>query len=937
MCVRLLFTLLLSNYFFLAFGQNPDKLKMDYTTYDVWNQMHDWQISNDGHNVVYEYGPESKNSTLKIYNTIQRTTTTFERASNATITFNKNFLVFTISPDVDSLKEMRRNKVDESKLPKDTLAIYNLWTREVEMIPDVESKIVSRKWGDWLAYKTKPYKAPIEPSDTTSVDSTTSTPPKVIQSYLYVRQLSTGFLDSIPEPEKFHFAEKGPSLVVQSKGVEDDFKQGIYIYNCLNKKLESVFKRKGDYKKITIDESGTQVSFVVDIDTNYNQIKPFNLFYWRKGMQEVTRLAHPKSRFMPKDWLVSEHRKLEFSEDGSKLYFGISPQPILQDTLLLPEEIVQVEVWSHDDKKLYPHQKIDFESDKKRSYLSVYHTKENKIKVISDETVSNVSFESTKNANIIPTTSYAPYQKEMSWEGYPQARDLYMVDLTSGERTLIQKKLRGDQRLSPAGKYIVWFNHEDESWYAYSTSKKAKAKIGDGKVYQWANELNDRPMLPWSYGFAGWTEDDKNILLYDRFDIWQVDPKGKSKPKRLTKGREKQTRYRVINLDNEVPYYDSKEKLLLHVFNENDKSSGYASLDIGSKKLKLIVNENYSYSRNIEKSKHSHLIVFTKENFQQFPDLLLSSTSFDNVEKISDINPQQENYSWGTIELVKWKTKDGVELEGMLVKPENFDTNKKYPMIVNFYERSSNTLHRHRAPYPHRSTINYCFYANQGYLIFNPNVHYKIGYPGESALNAVQSGVEHIKSMGFVDEDNIGLQGHSWGGYQVAHIITKTNEFKCAESGAPVVNMTSAYGGIRWRSGLSRMFQYEHTQSRIGGTLWEKPELYFENSPLFNIDKIETPVLILHNDKDGAVPWYQGIEFFVAMRRLNKKAWMLNYNNEPHWPLKRQNRIDFNRRMLQFFDHYLKGNDLPKWMRDGVPALEKGIRQGLGGVKNSPE
>ena len=204
---------------------------------------------------------------------------------------------------------------------------------------------------------------------------------------------------------------------------------------------------------------------------------------------------------------------------------------------------------------------------------------------------------------------------------------------------------------------------------------------------------------------------------------------------------------------------------------------------------------------------------------------------------------------------------------------------------------------------------------------------YKIGYPGESAYNAVIPGVTALIDEGFVDADNIALQGHSWGGYQIAYLLTRTNLFKCAESGAPVVNMISAYGGIRWGTGLSRMFQYEHSQSRIGGTLWETPLRYIENSPIFTIDKITTPVLILHNDNDGAVPWYQGIEFFVAMRRLGKPAWMLNYNGEPHWPVKLQNRIDFQTRMSQFFDHYLKGKEMPEWMEKGVPRVEKGIRR----------
>jgi Dipeptidyl aminopeptidases/acylaminoacyl-peptidases len=208
-------------------------------------------------------------------------------------------------------------------------------------------------------------------------------------------------------------------------------------------------------------------------------------------------------------------------------------------------------------------------------------------------------------------------------------------------------------------------------------------------------------------------------------------------------------------------------------------------------------------------------------------------------------------------------------------------------------------------------------------------VPYRIGYPGESAYNAVLSGVTSLIDEGFVDKDNIGLQGHSWGGYQIAHIITKTDLFKCAEAGAPVVNMFSAYGGIRWGSGRSRMFQYERTQSRIGATIWDKPLRYLENSPLFFLDKINTPVLILHNDEDGAVPWYQGIEFFVGMRRLGKPAWLLNYNGEPHWPLKLQNRKDFQLRLAQFFDYYLQGAAQPRWMAEGVPATEKGINQRL--------
>ena len=341
----------------------------------------------------------------------------------------------------------------------------------------------------------------------------------------------------------------------------------------------------------------------------------------------------------------------------------------------------------------------------------------------------------------------------------------------------------------------------------------------------------------------------------------------------------------------------------------------------------------YRYA-SFRKARLSDDIMFTRQSFEEFPNIRVSDLTFKSQVMLSNANPQQKDYNWGTAELVHWTSLDGLPLTGMLIKPENFDANKKYPMIVNFYEKSSNNLYAHKAPNPGRSTINYSFYASRGYLIFNPDVYYRIGYPGESAFNCVIPGITSLIEKGFVDADNIGTQGHSWGGYQIAYLVTKTDIFKAAESGAPVVNMISAFGGIRWDTGLSRQFQYEHTQSRIGGTPWEYPQRYFENSPIYNLDKVNTPLLIMHNDADGHVPWYQGIEFFVNLRRLGKPSWLLNYNGARHWPLKMQNRKDFNIRMQQFFDYYLQNAPKPVWMDRGVPAIEKGINQGYELINN---
>jgi dipeptidyl aminopeptidase/acylaminoacyl peptidase len=286
---------------------------------------------------------------------------------------------------------------------------------------------------------------------------------------------------------------------------------------------------------------------------------------------------------------------------------------------------------------------------------------------------------------------------------------------------------------------------------------------------------------------------------------------------------------------------------------------------------------------------------------------------------------------------MEWTSLDGKRLQGILYKPEDFDPSQQYPMMVYFYERNSDDLHEHHIPAAGRSVINFTFYASRGYVIFVPDIPYKIGYPGESAMNAVMPGVTQLMDQGFIDRDNVGVQGHSWGGYQIAYMVTRTNLFAAAEAGAPVSNMISAYGGIRWGSGMSRMFQYEDTQSRIGGSLWEKPLRYIENSPIFWADKIETPLLMMHNDHDTAVPWEQGIELFVALRRLGKPAWLINYNDEPHWPTTLANKRDWTRRMQQFFDHYLKDAPAPIWLEEGVPAIEKGRMLGLEPVVTDPD
>lgn len=914
----------------LATAQSDGKKALTHEDLVTWQRIKSYNLSDDGQYVLYVVKGEETDATLHIFDTETNRKNSFPRGTKPRLSPDGKFAVFMIEPFRDSLIAQKRREVKKEDLTKDTLAIYELAARNLTKIPNVKSFKLSEKNSPYLTYLREPEKEEkkAEPAEDNGVGLVTPEPIKMKKeskkngSKLTWRNLNTGREEFFRYVTDYEIAEEGARLLYHTTSDDSTYLAGLYLFDFGEGKnyevmTDSVYKK---YHKLTLSPDGSRAAFAAEKDTTDSRIHEIALYEFTGGVTEF--VADNKSDFLPANHRVSEHYDLQYSEDNRHLFFGIAEQLPLKDTLLADEEKPKVEVWSTRDTRLYPQQKVELKDDLKKAFTVAYTAGEDKFTVFGDAQMPEIRFNHDRTAPYALGYDDTPFLRQTSWEGWPPHRDVYKVNTASGQRTKIADELRALPRLSPAGKFIVWYNLIDSAWYAHDNTANVTNRLTDNDLGVFYDELNDRPMYPWDYGRTGWTEEDAAFFFYDRYDIWRVNPAGKNRPVRLTKGREEKRRYRYVKTDPDQHSFAPEEEVLLHVFDEKTKGSGYVKLHVATGKVtKLLFADNLNYTRSVRKAKDADVYLFVRENYQTFPNLHLTDGRFKKPRQITDINPQQSEYAWGTSEIYTWTAFDGQKIEGLLVKPADFDPNKKYPMIVNFYERSSDRLHRYPHPHPGRSTINYAFYPSKGYLIFNPDVPYKVGYPGESAYNSVVSGVQALIKEGFVAEDRIGAQGHSWGGYQVAHLATKTDIFACIESGAPVVNMTSAYGGIRWGSGRSRMFQYEHTQSRIGASLWENPDLYLENSPLFNTDKINTPILILHNDKDGAVPWYQGIEWFVALRRLGKDAWLLNYNDEPHWPLKLPNRKDFNVRMQQFFDHYLMGAEMPVWMRDGVPAI----------------
>lgn len=859
-----------------------------------WKRITHRAISNDGTFAAATIGPWEGDATVHLYNAKGETVASYFPAEKASFSSSSRFFLVTITPLKETLDSLKIGKTKKEKMPMNSLLIRHVSGKE-ETIDSLKSYKQAQEV-DWIAYQRG------------QKDST-----------LYIRSLDGNKSYHFPAVTDFNFAVKSGMLYYVSKGDSIGQKAGIYTFDPEKGTSNLVKEGDGVFKQTILNDKGDFLAFLyaADKDSTWHAMD----VWLSANSQPAKQIADRNHKAFPGGWVISEHGKIQFSEDGKRLYFGTSPEPLQKDTTQLAEYRAHVQVWSWDEPVQYTVQSYNKENDLKKNYRAVYNLNNGQILQLATEDFPDASTPDYGDYALISTSR--PYSVSSMWEGRTR-RDIYSVSLETGERKLLKKSDYATPRLSPDGKYAWWYAFTDSSWYTIDLINGKEHRLTNPQTFTAWDEEFDQPDYPYPYGMAGWTKDDKHILIYDRYDIWKFDPSGAASPVNLTvNGRIGKITYRLLRLDEEERFVDSGKTQLLHGFNTITKGCGYYESKLSAPAApKSLIAGKYML-RTPVKAKKSNAVLYTRETFEQYPELQLSDLTFGKSVQLTREGKQQEGIKWGTAELVSWTSLDGKPLEGVVYKPAGFDPNKKYPLMVNFYERNSETLYNYRMPEPHRSTIDYHLYNSNDYIIFNPDIVYEDGYPGESCYNSVMPGISSLIDKGYINEKAIAAQGHSWGGYQVAYLATRTDLFAAIESGAPVVNMFSAYGGIRWGTGLNRSFQYEHTQSRIGGTPWTAYREFVENSPLFTMDKVTTPILIMHNDSDGHVPWYQGIEYFIALKRLQKPVWMLNYPGEIHWPMKMANRVDFQKRMMQFFNHYLKNEPMPQWMQQGLPAVKQ--------------
>ncbi|MCL2915392.1 prolyl oligopeptidase family serine peptidase [Shewanella corallii] len=655
----------------------------------------------------------------------------------------------------------------------------------------------------------------------------------------------------------------------------------------------------------------------------------------REYQLTLTTLASGKQQLVANsdEWTLNRYSELDFSPDNLRLFFGRVPQINKPETLSKYENEADLyntavitdqrnlKIWHGDDPRIKPHEIKQYDKEVKRTYQAVMHLGSGQVVQLADETVPDL--ELGPQSRYLVASSDLPYRKMITWAGF--YRDFYLVDLNTGRKQLVltQQPSRSGPSLSPDGKFLAYF--QQGNVYLHDIAANSRRELSAGIATPFADEDHDYPSQAPGYGFGPWLDDDEGVLVYDKYDVWQFDTtSGKGFMLTDGKGRETGVQYRVTGLsaDRDEPAApDNGDKVMLHGYSHKTKGDGFYGARLGSAGVDVLMQGDYKL-KLLSRADDADTLVYSKEQYNQFPDLYTADyLKPEQGQRQTHLDEQRDGFDWSQSELVSWTNGDGRQLDGVLIKPNNYEEGKRYPVLVYYYRFMSDRLHSFPAmKVNHRP--NFAWYADNGYAIFLPDIRFEIGYPGPAAVQALTSGVQHIIDMGVADPKAIGLHGHSWSGYQTAFAITQTHMFKAAVSGAPVSNMTSAFSGIRHGSGLARQFQYETGQSRIGESLMAAPHKYIENSPVFYAERIKTPMMIMFGDKDDAVPWEQGIEMYLAMRRAGKDVVFLQYEDEPHHLKKYPNKVDYSIRMMEYFDHYLKGTPAPEWIKAGEAYRE---------------
>jgi dipeptidyl aminopeptidase/acylaminoacyl peptidase len=823
------------------------------------------------------------------------------RAVNVLLTSDGRFAVANTFPARADILAAKRAGKSAAELPPEGLVIIDLTSGAQTRVTGVKNLQIPARGGAWLAYLRT-------------------------SGELVLRDLATAVERSFAGVSEYSFARDGKTLVftVASKNGPEN---GLFAVTPGDSAAPvALATGAGRYRKFTWNRPQTAAAFLSDRDEAAATTPRLAVYGWDRGTAPASRVLAANAAGFPAGWIVSPDAALTFSYDGSKLFVSTAPAPKVPDPRVaaqLEEETVRADLWRWNDDVIQPLQKVRADKERQRAYVGELDLATGRFAQLADPELATLTF--NDDGSLAFGLDDRPYRQRVDYDGF--YNDLYLVHAATGERKLLARELgeKAGVRWSHDNRWIAWY--ADKQWFAADSRDGSVHPLTKNLPFALHDERFDMLEEPGAYGTAGWTRDGRSLLVYDRYDLWQVFPNGRA-PRCVSGGygRANRTELRLQSLEVSEPGeekrgIDLNQPLTFRGENEDTRDTGFLRFAAagGPPQTLLWAKKDYRYAG---RAAGTDTLMLIASRFDEFPDILVTDSRFSAPRKVTEGGAQLAPFLWGSAELLKYRDVEGHDLAAMICKPADFDPAKKYPVIFYIYERLSQNVNRFFPPGP-TVVIDPAFYASNGYIVVMPDIVYTAGHPGQSSYRGVMAAADAVIAQGYADEKALGLEGHSWGGYETCYIITQTNRFRAAQAGAIVGNMTSASAAIGDSSGRSRQFKYEKNQSRLGPTLQEAPQLYIENSPVFQAQKVTTPLLIMHNDHDDIVPWPQAVEFFLSLRRYGKEVYLFNYNDELHSLRRRADQQDFARRMHQFFDHFLKGAPAPAWMTDGIPYLER--------------
>lgn len=877
-------------------AQKKDLKPADYAQ---WQNIYSTAFADDGNWFSYQISLVEGDGWLMLTNVDSGDEHKFMYGTNPEFSSDNQWFAFRIGVSED---EARKLEKQEKPIQYD-MGLMNLSTAEVDtfkMIQDFDFN----ETGSHLVMKK--YKA--EGVKTTGTD-------------IIIRNLHSGSNQLVGNVSDYSFNDAGTHLAVAIDASEK-LGNGVHLLNLSNNSTTVLDSDTASYKGLSWHDENNALAFMKTKSDTVHKDETHVVYAYTDVANTSTQKVfdHTENNQLPDDHRVVDFAGLTWAEDGETVFFGIKEWEVKKDE---PEDTsaiaklnkdldpTNVEVWHWRDAEIQPQQEVRRTQNERDNYLSAWHLSNNRFVQLEDQQVEDIDLTGNHEHAIV----YDPHPYEPAFrEGW---NDIYVINTNSGERTRILER-HENASSSPGGNYILYFR--DADWWTYDIQSNTHTNITEDIDTRFENykSISGRENFP-PFGTGQWVEGDDWLLIYDEYDVYKVWADG-SRHEKVTNGTDDEIRYRQTRMNYEEDHLAQDQPIYFSKYGYYTKDHGYARLDSGNR-LEELIYESRMISR-LDKAESADAFVFMKESATESPNFYHAGNSFRNPKRITDTNPQQKDYHWADDELITFTNARGDKLQGRLLYPANYEEGKKYPMITYIYEMRSQATHSYSTP-TRTSPYNMRRYSSEGYFVFEPDINYVLRDPGVSAVESVVPAVQKVLETGMIDEDKIGLTGHSWGAYQTAFIITQTDMFNSAVAGAPLTNMVSMYNSVYWNSGTPDAQIFEVSQGRFPEPYWNDWDKFIENSPIFNMENNTTPLLVEFGTDDGAVDFNQGVELYNTMRRMEKPYVMLVYEGENHGLRQKENQIDYANRAFQWHEHFLKGEEAPEWISSGVPYLER--------------